>query len=257
MKFNQRLRIISLCLIMIFSVFGAVQAKDDVDIYAILKKIDTNTNFGEYDFSSVMTMVVEDPEKGIEKMVVHQFRRDREEKFLLLIQEPSVQKGQGYLLEGDNLWFYDPSSRQFAHNSLKESFQGSDVRNSDFTQWTYSSNYEVAGYEEGSLGGHKVYIVELEATSNSVTYPYIKLWITQTETPLVLMAEEYSLTKRLMRTSLFPKYATIGSFIIPQQMIFVDELVKGSKTQVILSELSISPIPDNVFTKAYIERVNR
>ena len=32
-----------------FSVFGAVQAKDDVDIYAILK-IDTNTNFGDMTF---------------------------------------------------------------------------------------------------------------------------------------------------------------------------------------------------------------
>ena len=46
----------------------------------------------------------------------------------LLIQEPVTQKGQGYLLEGDNLWFYDPSSRQFAHTSLKETFQDSDVQ---------------------------------------------------------------------------------------------------------------------------------
>lgn len=256
MKFNRLLGMVFIIFIMLLSAIFGVQAEEDVDIYAILEQLDMFTNFGSTDFTAVMTMVVEDPDKGIEKMVVHQFRRDEQQKFLLLIQEPSVQKGQGYLLEGDNLWFYDPSSRQFSHNSLKESFQGSDVRNSDFTQWTYSTDYKVVTYSEGVLGGHEVYIVDLEATNNSVTYPYTKLWITKSSS-LLLMTEEYSLTKRLMRTALFPKYATIGQFVIPQQMVFVDELVKGSKTTVILSDLSISPIPDNVFTKSYIERVNR
>src|SRR5690554_983028 len=84
------------------------QAQDFSHIEAILERLDAQSRFDNTDFSSVLTMVVEDVEKGIEKMVVRQFRRDDGERFLLLIQEPVTEKGQGYLLEGDNLWFYDP-----------------------------------------------------------------------------------------------------------------------------------------------------
>ncbi len=37
---------------------------------------------------------MEDPEQGIAKMVVRQFRRDAGDHFLLLIQEPVTEKGR-------------------------------------------------------------------------------------------------------------------------------------------------------------------
>lgn len=232
------------------------QAQDFSHIEAILERLDAQSRFDNTDFSSVLTMVVEDVEKGIEKMVVRQFRRDDGERFLLLIQEPVTEKGQGYLLEGDNLWFYDPSSRQFAHTSLKENFQDSDARNADFGSNSYSSSYEVEGYLEGTLGNFEVYIIDLKAVDDTVPFPFVKLWVTK-DSDLVLKTEEYSLTYRLMRTGLFPKYTKVGDVVMPVQMVFIDELVPGNKTQISVSEISVSDIPDHVFTKAYIERVNR
>ena len=79
-----------------------------------------------------------------------------------------------------------------------------------------------------------------------------QIWVTK-DSELVLKAEEYSLTYRLMRTSLFPKYTKVGDVFIPVQLIFLDELVEGQKTQISVSEISVSDIPDHVFTKAYIE----
>lgn len=230
-------------------------AQDFSEIEAILARVDAQTRF-DTDFSAVMTMIVEDPEQGISKMVVRQFRRDDGNHFLLLVQEPVTEKGQGYLLEGDNLWFYDPSSRKFAHTSLKESFQDSDARNADFNQWSYSSSYAVEDYESGTLGSHAVYVINLAAVDDTVPFPYAKLWVTQSG-DLVLKVEEYSLNRRLMRSSLFPKYARVGQAVIPVQLIFIDELVKGKKTQIGLSEISTNDIPDYVFTKIYIERVSR
>jgi len=253
MKKVQVLVAVILCILV--AGFGA-QAQDYSHIEDILKKIDAQSRFDGSDFSSVLTMIVEDPEKGIEKTVVRQFRRDDGEKFLLLIQEPVTEKGQGYLLEGDNLWFYDPSSRQFAHTSLKETFQDSDARNADFGSSSYASSYKVEGYFEGTLGNFEVYIIDLKAVDDTVPFPYATIWVTK-DTNLVLKAEEYSLTHRLMRTSLFPKYTKVANVVIPVQMIFVDELVEGQKTQITVSEISVNPIPDHVFTKAYIERVNR
>ena len=45
--------------------------------------------------------------------------------------------------------------------------------------------------------------------------------------------------------------------MIPVTLIFVDELVDGKKTQIALKDLSIKELSDSIFTKAYIERVNR
>lgn len=228
----------------------------EVDVQAILRAIDEQSNFDDRDFSAVMTIITQDPEKGTEKMVVRQFRRDRERKFLLLIQEPRVNMGQGYLMDEDNLWFYDPESRQFSHTSLKESFAGSSARNDDFAQSTLADDYRVVSYESGVLGSYDVHIIELEAVRQDVTDPYLKLWVAK-DAHLVLKMESYSLTKRLMRTALFPNYIRVGNAIVPRVMIFVDELVEGSRTQVTLDEVSMNDLPDNVFTKAFVERASR
>ena len=91
---------------------------------------------------------------------------------------------------------------------------------------------------------------------DTVPYPYAKLWITK-ENHLVLRTQEFSLNKRLMRSGLFPSYAWVENGVIPTQMIFIDELVEGKKTQITLSEISTAKLPDNVFTKAFLERANR
>ena len=226
------------------------------DFNAMLKTIDAQSNFNNSDFSTLVTLITEDPEEGVEKKVARQFRRDRDDKFLILLMEPLVQKGQGYLRYEDNLWFYDPESRKFSHTSMKESFQDTDAKNSDFRMRTYSEDYKVTSYKEGKLGSYAVWIIDLEARHSEVTYPYKKIWVSKKNT-LLLKTKDYSLTKRLMRTSLYPSYSRVGSSYTPNKLIFIDELVKGKKTQITLTNVSIAPIPDKVFTKAYVEQVNR
>ena len=228
----------------------------DVDVQALLAEIDRQRTFADQDFAAVMTMISEDPEDGVERVVVQQFRRDADDAFLILIRDPAVQRGQGYLRQGDNLWFYDPESRKFSHTSLKEAFQGTDARNSDFGDVSFAADYEVRTIEEGTLGRYAVYVLDLQATSDEVTYPFLKAWVTQ-EGSLVLKTEDYSLTERLMRTSYYPRYARVGGAVVPTEMIFVDELVEGKKTRISMSDLSDAEIPDSVFTKAYVERANR
>jgi hypothetical protein len=96
----------------------------------------------------------------------------------------------------------------------------------------------------------------MEATHSEVTYPTQKMWVTRNSL-LVLKTEDYSATGRLMRTSLFPSYAKVGDKFLATKMIFTDELIEGKKTQITMTDLSTSPLPDSIFTKAYVERVNR
>jgi hypothetical protein len=59
-----------------------------------------------------------------------------------------------------------------------------------------------------------------------------------------------------MRTSYYPTYAKAGDNYIPTKMIFIDELIEGKKTQITISDISTKDIPDSIFTKSYVERVN-
>lgn len=241
-------------IILLLAAVVALQAAEP-DFKKVLLQMDQMMNFDTNDFSAVMTMVSVDPEEGTTVRKVSQFRRDKEDKFLMLMLAPEDQKGQGYLRSGDNMWMYDPVSRKFSHFSLKESFEGTDARNSDFRMSSTAEDYDVAGYTEGRLGKYEVYILDLAAKHDEVTYPAQKVWVRR-DNYLVLKSESYSLTGRLLRTSLFPGYAKVGDKYVATSMIFRDELIAGKKTQVTITDISIDKLPDSVFTKSYVERVN-
>jgi outer membrane lipoprotein-sorting protein len=226
------------------------------DFERILRRIDESNRFEEHDFSCTYTIVSTKPDEGKEVTRAKMFRRDREEKFVLIILKPRVQRGQGYLQLEDNLWFYDPESRKFTHTSLKENIQNSEAKNSDLRGSSLAEDYSIQGWEEEQLGAYPVYVLKLQALHDEVAYPELRLWIRR-EVPVVLKAENYSLSGRLMRTAYYPSYTKLGEKYIADKMLLVDELREGERTQVTLTDPSIEAVPDHVFTKSYIERVNR
>ena len=246
----------TILMVLLIISLSSVSAISLTEANSILDTVDTSRNFTGTDFSAVMTMISEDPDTGVEKKKVQQFRRDDEEMFLMLFIEPVSEKGQGYLNIGENLWFYDPQSRKFNHTSMKESFGGTDAKNSDFGASSLGDDYKVLSVEEGKLGRFEVYIMDLEGTNSEVTYPTVKIWITR-DTNLMLKSEDFSATGRLMRTSLFPSYARVGEKYLATKMIFKDELIEGKKTQITITDISTKDLPDSIFTKSYVERVNR
>lgn len=225
------------------------------DFQQMLANIDANTRFPG-DLAATVTLEIRDPQDGDDRRQIQFFRRDADDKFLLLVQAPETQLGQGYLNLDDGLWFYDPESRQFTFTSLDESFEDSDARNSDFEGSSLSEDYRVLSSSEGTLGSFDVWILDLEATNDEVTYPFRKIWVTK-DPNLILKSEDYSLTERLLRTSYFPSYTRAGGSFIADEQLFVDALVSDKSTRVVLDNVSTNTIPDNVFSKAYVERVNR
>ncbi|MBN1649328.1 MAG: outer membrane lipoprotein-sorting protein [Spirochaetales bacterium] len=239
-----------------FALTAAMHAQE-ADMNKILDEIDKLNNFDDTDFSCVYTIVAEKPgeERSITEALL--FRRDVEDKFLLLIRKPEVKRGEGYLMEDDNVWFYDPESREFEHSSLSESFSDSDAKNDDFDRGTLSEEYFVESWESAVLGGNDVYVLSLKARNSDVTYDRMKLWVRK-DVSVVIKAEEYGFSGNLMRTAGYFDYVKIGkNKIIPSRVLMIDNLNIGEKTQITLKNPSLKDIPDNVFTKSYLERVNQ
>ncbi|MGC8765126.1 MAG: outer membrane lipoprotein-sorting protein [Brevinematia bacterium] len=191
------------------------------------------------------------------------YRRDRDDSFLIIMTEPEVEKGNGYLKVGDNFWMYKRNTRTFQHINRDESISGSDAKSGDLEKRKTSELYDVAKDEKGKekideemLGKIPVYKVEIIAKVNDVTYPKQILWIHK-ENSLVLKAQSFSLSGTLMQTSYYLKYTEIDGRYVPLQQIFVDEFEKGNKTIIELSGISFEKIPEHIFTKAYLENLSK
>ena len=246
-------------LLLIFFANGTWLWASDQDL---LVKVDSLVSYYGTDFSAEYTILQEKPGQGVTKTVAGVFRRDSSEMFLIVIMQPLISKGQGYLKQDKTLWFYDPESRRFNTTSNADRFQNTNARNSDFTRSTLAQDYKVIAGEDAALGRFQCRLLTLEAVTTDVTYPKMKVWISGDG--LLRKSEDYSLSGQLLRTSAIPDYQVIDGRYVPKQILFVEALrgavVNGTfmneKTQISISRPSFGKVPDSVFSKAFLESVN-
>ena len=229
----------------------------------LLARVDSLVSYYDTDFSAEYTILQERPGQGVSRTVAGVFRRDSSETFLIVIIQPLISKGQGYLKEGRTLWFYDPESRRFNTTSSAERFQNTNARNSDFTRSTLAQDYRVVAGEDTTLGRFQCRLLTLEAVTTEVTYPRMKVWISSDG--LLRKSEDYSLSGQLLRTSAIPDYYQIGGRHVPKQILFVDALrgavingrFENERTQITISMPSFARVEDSVFSKTFLESVNQ
>lgn len=191
------------------------------------------------------------------------FRRDSADEFLIVILEPAIDKGKGYLKIGDQLWLYDPAARSFVFTSAKERFQNSSARNSDFNRSNFSGDYRPVAVREEKLGRFDCWVLDLEARNDHVSFPKVRLWISSDY--LVRKSEDYSLSGQLLRVTRIPSYQKVGERWVPATIVIQDMLksarvagkVEYETTTISVSRPSLAPLPDSVYTKEYLERVTR
>ena len=236
-----------------FALAAGVLAAQSLDTKTILAQIDEATDLSGLDYAAVGQLKQTDPENGNSDQTMAIFRRDSQGTFSALQLAPESKKGIGYLKTGNDLYTYDPTSRKFSYTSLKDSFSGTDARNSDFEKSKRAQDYRIASSSEGKLGKFDVWVLELEALNSAVTYPKQKLWVDKA-TKTVLKSEDSSQSGRLLRTSLFPTYTKVGGKFTATKQIFVDALVPGKRTEMTFTDVSAKPLANEVFTRAFLEK---
>ena len=233
------------------------------DFRALLEDVDSLASYPTTDFAAEYTIVHDVPGRGRDTTVSAVFRRDARQQYVIIIMEPESKKGQGYLKQGNTLWFYDPDSRRFNSTSSRNRFQNSNARNSDFTESTLARDYDVLSGEQVRLGRFNCWLLELEANNEDVTYPYMKIWVD--ENNLIRKSEDYSFSRQLMRTTAIPDYQEIGGRYVPRAILMVDALAGAEidgrfvneRTQVTISKVSFESLANSVFSKTFLENVSQ
>jgi outer membrane lipoprotein-sorting protein len=229
----------------------------------ILRRADSLASYMDADFSAEYTIVQDKPGSSRSTTVVGIFRRDRIETYVMVIMQPAISRGQGYLKQGKTLWFYDPESRRFNTTSSSERFQNTNARNSDFTRSTLADDYRIVGGKDVALGRFKCRLLTLEAITADLSYPRMKIWIS--DDGLVRQTEDYSLSGQLLRTSAFPDYQKIGNRFVPKMILF-EETLKGAmidgkfvheRTRITINKPSFVPVPDSTYSKTFLESVGK
>ncbi|MCL2092952.1 MAG: outer membrane lipoprotein-sorting protein [Treponema sp.] len=229
----------------------------------LLARVDALVSYYDTDFSAEYIIVQDRPGQSRTTTVAGIFRRDSSDTYVIIVMDPVMNRGQGYLKQGDTLWFYDPQSGNFNSTSSTARFQNSNARNSDFTRSTLAQDYRVVAGANETLGRFNTRVLTLEAVTPEVTYPRMKIWIC--EDGFLRQTEDYSLSGQLLRTTAIPEYQNINGYYVPRGILMVDELrgaVVGGvfvreRTQITINRPSFTGVPDSVFSKTYLETVSR
>jgi outer membrane lipoprotein-sorting protein len=228
-----------------------------------LRKADSLASYYDTDFSAEYTIIQDKPGQARSTTVAGVFRRDSRATYVIVILQPAISRGQGYLKQDATLWFYDPESRRFNTTSSAERFQNTNARKSDFTRSTLAEDYRIVSGENAILGQFTCRILTLEGKSDGLTYPRMKLWIS--DDGLVRKTEDYSLSGQLMRTSAFPDYHRIGKRFVPKRILF-EEALRGAmingklvneRTLITINKPSFEKVADSTYSKTFLELVNR
>jgi len=252
------MKVLVLSLLFCSSVF-ALSEKETMDI---VKEVDENQrNTGDYKSLIYMEQKEKEKDTAVYEAVV--YRRDEEDKWMILFTKPKTEAGKGYLRIDKNLLIYEPSTGRWERRTERTRLGGTSSRRDDLDESRLVEEYDSKYLGEAKLGKMEVWHFELlQKEGKEVSVPKIQLWVDQ-KTKNVLKRQEFALSGKLLRTLYYPKWekryseSKKSDVYVPKEIRMIDEVEVGSSTIILLKEFSLSPLPPEIFTKAWLESQSR
>ncbi|MFL5350604.1 MAG: outer membrane lipoprotein-sorting protein [Hyalangium sp.] len=237
-------------------------ALDAAEMKKVLEVIDDRQRNGG-DYKSLVYLEQKEKDKADTVREALVYRRDADDKLMILFTKPKGEAGKGYLRLDKNLWSYDPNVGKWERRTERERIAGTDSRRADFDESRLAEEYDPAYEGEEPLGKFQVHKLSLKAKANiDVAYPVVKLWVDKA-TNNVLKRQEFALSGRLMRTLYYPKWEKLFSeskgaeVWYPQEIRIYDEVEKANSTIILIKSVDLRSLEANIFTKAWLESKSR
>ena len=137
---------VTMILLLIFLLSGVVAAVPKAG--KILAEIDRLLDL-EADGTAKVKITQQRAGEGVKVYESIYYLRDADDSFLIVMTAPEVEKGNGYLKQGDNFWMYRRNTRTFQHINRGESIAGTNATSGDFENRKLSELYKPALDETG------------------------------------------------------------------------------------------------------------
>ena len=239
------------------------QALTQAQMVDMLKVLDDRQkNVGDYK----ALVVIDQKEKGKAQRVYEAvvYRRDAKDKMAIMFLRPKADAGKGYLRMNKNMFFYDPNVGKWERRTERDSIGGTNSRGQDFDASSLAADYDPSYVGLEKLGKFSVHHLKLKVKKGQdVAYPTLDIWV-DVGSGNILKLQEKALSGRLIRTSYYPKWMKVknskkkGGFVyVPKQIRIFDEIEKSNTTTVVTRKVDVTPLKDNIFTKAWFESKSR
>ena len=128
------------------------------------------------------------------------------------------------------------------------------VANGDLARANFSGDYTPKLLRTEKLDGHDHHVLELTAVDRGVTYSRVLLWV-RTSNNAPHKAEFYSLSDKLLKTCIYDEYKTLGGKLRPTRLVMQDALKQGEQSTLEYASMQLRDIPDKVFDKEYLKKL--
>jgi outer membrane lipoprotein-sorting protein len=232
------------------------------ELTAVLKELDDRQrNGGDYKALCYLEQKEKDKADVVREVLI--YRRDADDKLMLMFTRPKSEEGKGYLRLDKNLWSYDPGTGKWERSTERERIGGTNSRRSDFDESRMADEFVPGFVGEEKLGRYETMVLELKVKEGvDVAYPVVKLWLDKVNHN-ILKRQEFALSGRLMRTAYYPKWQKLfseskkGEVWFPGEIRIFDEVEKSNSTLVLFKSVDLANLDANLFTKAWLEAKSR
>ncbi len=261
------LKLVILLTALLFTTPALAQDKDDAELsktemVELLEEIDERQrSTGDYKARVYIDQKDDDKSELLYEATI--YRRDAADRMVILFNKPKSEAGKGYLRIDQNLFMYDPNVGKWERRTERERIGGTGSQRRDFDEWNLAEQFDPSYEGKAKLGKFDVHHLKLTAKdTDDVAYPVMEIWM-DTDSQNVLKLQEFALSGRLMRTTYYPKWSKVKSdkkddFVyFPKEIRIFDEVEKGNRTIVLFRSVDLKSLPDNIFTKAWLESKSR
>lgn len=236
------------------------QPMDEESIQDLLAQLDKKSKFNG-DYKAIIYAHSKNRETGEKVQQIAVYRRDEDDRMMMLFLKPKSDAGKGYLLIDKNFFSFEPSTGSWTRVS-DERVGGSALNKGNFNGFNFTGRYKGTFVAHEKLGKYPVVHIRLDAKEQSTNEEQrIELWV-ETVSNNVLKQQDYALSGRLLRTTYRTDYkkfqdeAGVAQFV-PMKSIVYDEVEKGNQTTMVIEQIEIKELVSNLFTKAWLESKSR
>lgn len=174
---------------------------------------------------------------------------------VMLYVEPPRDAGKMLLLNGANLWFYDPASHESVRISPQQKLSGQasagDVLSENLAVDYTPSILGVETIEDGNHQQRTCWHLDLKAANDAATYNRAEYWV-EKDSYTPIKAKLYADSGTLLKTLYYRNFVVRDGRNQPTQAVIIDAVDQTLVTTADFADLRFQDIPDAWFTRDYL-----
>ena len=185
-------------------------------------------------------------------------KQTRQFSNLVRYVDPPRDIGKMVLMNGSNMWFYDPSSKVSVRISPQQRLMGQ-ASNGDVMTANLAKDYTAKLLGEETLQDadrkdRACWHLDLKAATDEAVYSRVEYWV-EKGTYRPVKGKFYSDSGRLLKIAYYHKYVEQLGGMRASETIIIDSIDQNLVTTMTTSDMRAQEIPDAWFQREYLPRL--